>query len=84
MNTKKQIEYWIESAKEDINSSRNIFQNGNYDWSLFIGHLSLEKLLKACYVKENENIPPKIHRLDKLAESSGLSFSESHEHYLNW
>ena len=40
---------------------------------LFIGHLVLEKVLKALYIKNNRNqVPPKIHNLVKLAEISHL------------
>ena len=45
--------------------------------SLFWGHLVLEKLLKAHWVKDNEgNTPPKIHHLVYLAEKTKLSVSE--------
>jgi HEPN domain-containing protein len=35
-------EYWLESAEENLKSSEHIFNGGNYDWCLFIGHLVLE------------------------------------------
>ena len=76
MNTEKQVQYWIESANEDLETAKRIFDNGTFDWSLFIGHLALEKLLKAFYVNTNKTIPPKIHKLDKLAELSNLNVTE--------
>lgn len=36
----------------------------------------MEKLLKALFVKTNDAIPPKIHKLDKLAELSNLDVTE--------
>lgn len=48
-----------------------------FDWALFIGHLVIEKLLKAHYVRNNENkIPPKLHNLIMLAEIAGLELSD--------
>jgi HEPN domain-containing protein len=53
------------------------FSTGNYDWSLFIGHLSLEKILKAFWVKNNaDDIPPKTHNLKKIADEAGYPVSE--------
>lgn len=74
MTIKEHIDYWIESAENDLKAATNLFDSGNYSWCLFIGHLVLEKTLKAIYVKSNNNsIPPKIHNLSRLAELSKLS-----------
>jgi HEPN domain-containing protein len=44
---------------------------------LFIGHLSLEKILKALWVKNNQSdIPPRTHNLKKIAEESKYALSE--------
>ncbi len=75
MNKEEHIKYWIETAEHDIDAMSGIFDAGKYDWALFVGHLALEKILKAFWVKNNENnIPPKIHNLAKLYGESGLSF----------
>lgn len=68
----RQIEYWLEVSKDDLNSADSIFLSGNYDWSLYIAHLALEKILKAYYVFVENEIPPKIHKLDRIAELSGV------------
>ena len=44
-----QIAYWIKSAKHDLDVAETLFQNGKYDWCLYIAHLVLEKTLKAFY-----------------------------------
>ena len=53
-----------------------LFQNQKYDWCLFIGHLVIEKVLKACYVRDKQEIPPKIHNLVRLAENTLLAVKE--------
>jgi len=55
---------------------KNMFANGEYVWSLFVGHLCIEKLLKACYVKEVDIIAPRIHDLYKLALKCNLEMTE--------
>ena len=68
MDLEKHITYWIESADNDLSASMSLYHSGKYDWCLFIGHLVLEKLLKALFVLNNQNqMPPKTHNLNKLA-----------------
>ena len=49
-----------------------------YTWALFIGHLVLEKLLKAMYAKTHQDkpYPPKIHNLNILAEKCELKLND--------
>ena len=65
------------TAEKDWNVVLSLFKDGNYVHSLFFAHLSLEKLLKAHWVKDNEeNFPVKTHSLVRLAESTKLVFTE--------
>ncbi len=77
MDLEKHITYWIESADNDLSASMSLYHSGKYDWCLFIGHLVLEKLLKAFFVLNNQNqIPPKTHNLNKLAALSKIDLSQ--------
>ena len=77
MNQEEHIKYWIDSAEDDLDSAFVIYFSKKYHWSLFIGHLSLEKLLKALYVQSTNNkVPPRIHNLLKLAELSNISLNQ--------
>lgn len=77
MTKEEHIKYWRESSKHDMESAETIFSSGKYDWCLFVGHLALEKILKALFVdKNNNNIPPKIHNLVRLAEFAEVSLSD--------
>jgi HEPN domain-containing protein len=83
MDKKEHIEYWLNSAEHDLDAAETLFQNGKYDWCLFIGHLVIEKALKAFYVRDNEGYPPpKIHNLPRLAENTALSLSEEQRQLL--
>ena len=52
-------------------------------FALFCSHLTLEKLIKGHWVKDNEgDFPPKIHNLVRLAEHIHLRFSEDDMDFL--
>lgn len=66
------ISYWIQSSDLDFESMMAMYHSKHYHWSLFIGHLVIEKLLKASYVKQHNEHPPLIHNLLRLAQKSGI------------
>ncbi len=82
MTGKEIINYWVDSSEVDFQAMETLFNNGHYVWALFIGHLVLEKLLKACYVKNIGCNSPQIHHLLRLAEGAGLELSESQAKFL--
>jgi len=57
----------------------DMYKTKHYDWALFMGHLSIEKLLKAVYFKNTGEHPPLIHDLRRLAEKSNLSLTEEQQ-----
>jgi len=84
MDIKEHIRFWTDSADDDLDTAEQLFSAGKYDWCLFLGHLMLEKALKAHYVKDNENqMPPRVHNLVKLAEKTRLSLNEDLKIFLD-
>lgn len=45
----KQIEYWIKSAKNDLETAESLFKSKHYDWCLFLSHLVIEKILNLTF-----------------------------------
>jgi len=82
MDINEKIEYWVKIAEMDILVMEHLYQSGDYHYSLFIGHLVLEKIIKAHYVKSQLETPPKIHDLVKLAVASNLKLEKEHIKYL--
>ena len=70
------VEYWLAQSDNDLPVAESMLADGHYTWSLFIGHLVLEKILKAIYVSEHQKIVPRIHDLVKLAKSTSLNLSD--------
>lgn len=78
----KLISYWIQSSDDDFDTMIAMYENKRHNWALFIGHLMIEKLLKALYVKINEKYPPFIHNLLRLAEMCRLELTEDQKLFL--
>lgn len=77
----KSIKGWQTGAHHDRDVARSLFESKHYDWSLFIFHLAIEKLLKALIV-QIEATPPPIHKLVRLAEIAKLELSQQHRDWL--
>lgn len=82
MNIKQNIDYWLKSAGHDLDVAETLFLNQKYDWCLFIGHLVIEKPLKAFYVRDKQEMPPKIHNLVRLAENTKLALDKEQLQFL--
>jgi HEPN domain-containing protein len=83
MDKTEHINYWLKSARHDLATAEDLFENKRYDWCLFIAHLVIEKTLKAIWVRDNgNNIPPKVHNLLKLAESVDKDLSDEQKVFL--
>lgn len=47
----KTVKYWMDGAVYDLSVSEALYEKGKYPYALFMGHLAVEKLLKALVVK---------------------------------
>ena len=63
----KTIAYWLESADYDMGVAESLLEKEKFHYALFFGHLCLEKLLKALYVKTTSDHAPVTHSLPLLA-----------------
>jgi len=76
INVDKIINYWMEVSENDFQSMIDFFNIKRYNWSLFIGHLVIEKLIKAVYVKIHHKHPPFLHDLLKLLQKCNIQVSD--------
>lgn len=74
MNSIDLVNYWFESADDDYETMRVLYNNKKNTWCLFIGHLVIEKILKGLYARNNPENPiaPKIHNLILLSQKANL------------
>ena len=70
---RKTVEYWKEGSKYDLGVARALLKSRKYPYALFIGHLAVEKMLKALVVAHTQQHAPFTHSLALLAEKTGLT-----------
>ena len=78
------IKYWEETSDKDYDAMKHLFNSGDFPWSLFVGHIVIEKLLKAVYVKSIDDKVPFTHNLLRIAEAARLDLSEEVENVLDF
>ena len=83
INKEKQIEYWRSSAADNLETAVLLIENNKTVEGLFFCHLTIEKLLKALYVKHTGDLAPKSHKLLYLAEKSSLPLTESQKDFFS-
>lgn len=82
-NFQKTIEYWKKSSSKDFKVANTLFERKFYSQALFFCHLSLEKILKALFMKKIQKIPPFTHDLRKLAKLTGLDLAKERQEVLD-
>jgi HEPN domain-containing protein len=60
----------------------NLLEKEDYPYSMFFGHLALEKMLKAFFVWVKDDVPPLTHRLVYIAEKAGLDLIDRYSREL--
>ncbi len=71
------MNYWIDSSDRDYEVMLILYENKKNSWSLFLGHLVIEKLLKGLFAKNNPQspYPIKSHNLLLLSEKCNLELT---------
>ena len=85
MTNDKKIKYWIEISDYDIKTAKVMLDGKRFLYVGFMAHQSIEKILKAYFVKHVEEIPPFSHRLSLLAKKTSLwqLFSENQKEFID-
>jgi len=73
---------WLRLADQDVPVVKSMLNGKYYSWVGFLCHLIVEKSLKAVISERTGQIPPKIHKLARLADQAGL-YNELSETQLN-
>ncbi len=77
------IRFWLESSDQNYETMQHLMLSKDYAWALFLGHLVIEKILKAHYVKVHQKHPLFIHDLLRLANKIGLDLTEQQKEWLD-
>ena len=79
----KVVKHWIETSDDDFKAMLNLFESKSFNWALFVGHISVEKLLKALYVKTYKEHAPFTHNLYRLAELCKVKMTDEQSDWLD-
>lgn len=83
MTKQEYINYWTETSHQDWGSSEDLYKTNHFLQALFFAHLSLEKICKALWVKDNDsNHPPRIHNLVFLIKQTKLEVPDERINFL--
>lgn len=75
--------YWQTSSDLNYSTMQNLMKSGEYPWALFMGHLVIEKLIKALYVKTNQKHPLLSHDLLRLFEKIDIPLPFDYDEWLD-
>ena len=82
----EKVKYWLDLTEYDLDTARVMLNGGRYLYVGFMCHQVIEKAFKAVIARdcEDDDIPPKIHHLMRLADKSGLlgKLSESQKSFI--
>jgi HEPN domain-containing protein len=81
-NLERQKEYWKNLALSDIITAEILIEKRRFLHGLFFCQLTIEKVLKAHYVKRNLKLAPKTHNLLFLVDNTDLLLDNSQMQFL--
>ncbi len=82
-NIDKIVQHWLNSSEQNYLTMKHLINSKDYSWALFIGHLVIEKLLKAIYVKRLQKHALFTHDLLRLASKIGLSLTDDQQEWFD-
>lgn len=62
------VKEWFEISEYDLQSAEAMFSTGRYLYVAFMSQQAIEKILKAIYIKKNNELPPRTHNLIYLVD----------------
>ena len=77
------VKHWRESSEQNYTTMHNLIKAKEYSWSLFIGHLVIEKLIKALYAKKLHQHPVFKHDLLYLIRKIDVELPSSYDEWLD-
>jgi HEPN domain-containing protein len=77
------VQHWRESSEQNYATMQNLIKTKEHVWALFIGHLVIEKLIKALYVKKLHQHPVFRHDLLWLIRKIDVELPTNYDEWLD-
>ena len=71
--SKKVVKNWLALAEYDFETAKAMMKSGRYLYVAFTCQQTIQKVLKALYVKEKEETQPYTHNLIRLIEELSVN-----------
>src|SRR3989338_8076260 len=65
----EEINNWVKQAEHDLKMAKGIINEGGFDTCAFLCQQSVEKYLKALFILQKKQNPPKTHYLEELGRA---------------
>lgn len=76
MTLQQHIHYWKNASNSDWEAAHSLLESGYILQALFFFHLSIEKLLKANWILDNEeSFPPMTHQLEMIYSQTEMELN---------
>ncbi|MCL2568095.1 MAG: HEPN domain-containing protein [Oscillospiraceae bacterium] len=66
------VDYWLDLCEDDLITAKALLEKNRLLHMGFVCHLIIEKAFKATIAKNTNEIPPRIHDLQRLATFGGV------------
>lgn len=76
---REEVVWWIEDTRNTLESARDMFRAGRFNWAVFLCHQAMEKILKASYLQLKKRRAPGSHNLYSLYRGLQDRFKVSRE-----
>jgi HEPN domain-containing protein len=85
MTIEENIGYWCKLSNDDLKVAEDLLALNHFLYVAFMCHQSIEKIMKAYYVKLNNDTPPYTHELLLLSSKGGFydNFSEEQKNFIH-
>ncbi|MBI5399900.1 HEPN domain-containing protein [Candidatus Saganbacteria bacterium] len=77
METKEKVQFWMENAEYDLQTAEVMHSSARYAYTAFMCQQTLEKILKAIYLKNNNAEAPRSHNLSYLLGMCNINAQEN-------
>ena len=78
-NDNEKVSYWVDLAEYDLKTAEAMLETKRLLYVGFMCHQTIEKMLKAYYVKKTKDTPPFTHNLSMLANQSKIYYTLKEE-----
>ena len=66
------VKYWLDISEYDLETAEAMLEKARFLYVGFMCHQAIEKIVKAYYQQELNQLPPKAHNIILLAQQSNL------------